>query len=395
MGIAGLDGGPTQVVPTILYREERDFSYDMCREGKFPLMTSLSRNPKTVVGNAAIKESVFDVSGATKPIVDGRVNDWSDFEQYMFCCYTSCLKLDPSERPCILTEPPLNPSTNRERLAEVMFETFSVPSIYIGVQAVLALYAYWDGKSSVTGTVVDSGDGVTHVIPVTDGYVSGSSVRETPIGGKDVTRIISQALVAREEVVVDCAETAVSLNRLSKQIKEKLAYICPDPLNELRLYDTDRSHFKQIEWTDPRTKAVKTCDIGYERFMSPEIFFRPELVGEGVQSLPQILYDSVQSSPIDYRKGLFNNIVLSGGSTMFPNFAPRLELELRNMLPSGSTLKVNVNTREDIQRFAVWYGASTLSQTAGFEKLLFTRAQYDEVGPIGARDSTITKCLGL
>ena len=80
---------------------------------------------------------------------------------------------------------------------------------------------------------------------------------------------------------------------------------------------------------------------------------------------------------------------------MFPNFAPRLELELRNSLPSGSSLKVNVNGKLDIQRFAVWQGAAALCQTPGFDKHMFTKAQYDEIGPRVARDTTITRCLGL
>ena len=394
MGLAG-PNGPAHVIPTILYRSERDVSAQLRNTGVFPLESSYTPHPLTVIGNSAVRESISDVFGSTKPIVDGRVNDWSDFEDYMFCCYTQYLKVDPSDRPCVLTEPPLNPASNREKTAEIMFETFGVPSMYIGVQAVLALYAYWDGKSSMTGTVIDSGDGVTHVIPVTDGYVSGSSVREIPIAGKDVTRIISEYLVARKEVVVDSPESAVALDRLSKQVKENLTYVCRDVMDEFKLYDAAESQFRKIEWIDPRSKQSRECEIGYERFMAPEVFFRPELVGNGIRSLPEIVHESIQASPIDYRKNLFSNIVLSGGSTMFPNFAPRLELELRNSLPNGSSLKVNVVGKDQVQRFAVWHGAAALCQTGGFDKHMFTKAQYEEIGPRVARDTTITRCLGL
>ena len=402
MGLAGTSG-PSHVIPTILYRGERDVSSELCQAGIFPLLSSYASNPLTVIGNAAVKESIGDVFGSTKPIVDGRVKDWSDFEEYMFCCYSQYLKMDPTDRPCVLTEPPLNPAANREKLAEIMFETFGVPSMYIGVQAVLALYAYWDGKSAMTGTVIDSGDGVTHVIPVTDGYVSGTSVREIPIAGKDVTRIISEYLVARKEVHVDSPESAVALDRLSKQVKENLTYVCRDVLEEFKLYDAKNSApnlFRKIEWTDPRTRQNRECDIGYERFMAPEVFFRPELVCEGIKSLPEIVFESIHASPIDYRKNLMNNIVLSGGSTMFSNFAPRLELELRNSfsssISSSSSVKINVNGKgDDLQRFAVWHGASALCNTPGFDKHMFTRGEYDEIGPRVCRDTTITRCLGL
>ena len=397
MGIAG-HSAPTHVVPTVLYREDRDRINKASRSGLFPITSSRAPAGITCIGHQAIKESINDVSGSTKPILDGRVNDWSDLEVFIQCCYTQFLKFDPSDRPCILTEPPLNPASNREKLAEVMFETFGVPSMYVGVQAVLALYSYWDGKSQVTGTVVDSGDGVTHVIPVTDGYVSGAAVREIPIAGKDVTRIISDALQARKEVTVDDPESAVALNRLAKQVKERLAYVCQDPLREFGAYDKNpESCFKKINYTDPRTGISKDCDIGYERFLAPEVFFQPSLVSSTCnQSLPMILYDSVQASPIDYRRGLLSNVVLSGGSTLFPNFGARLEHDVGLLLKSASSnATVKVNTNSDLQRYAVWHGASVLSQTPNFDRFLITKSDYLERGPSVARDTTITSCIGL
>jgi actin-related protein 3 len=110
----------------------------------------------------------------------------------------------PEDRNFLLTEPPLNPPENREAAAEIMFETFDAPGLHIGVQAVLALYASLatsDGNSggggasparSLTGVVVDSGDGCTHAIPVSDGYVLGSSIRSMPLAGRDVTSFVQQ-----------------------------------------------------------------------------------------------------------------------------------------------------------------------------------------------------------
>lgn len=397
MGIAG-KSGPTHVVPTVLYRQERDRISALSHSGVFQLSSSLSQLPITCIGNDAIRESINAVSGSTKPIVDGRVNDWSDLEQFLACGYSQYLRVDPTERPCVLTEPPLNPASNREKLAEVMFETFGVPSMYIGIQAVLALYAYWDGRSAVTGTVVDSGDGVTHVIPVTDGYIDGSCVREIPIAGKDVTRIISDALQARKEVIVENPETAVSLNRLAKQVKEKLAYVCQDPVKELRLFDANASScFKKISWTDPRSNAARDCEIGYEQFLGPEVFFQPALVSASVtQSLPMIVVDAIQASPIDYRKGLLSNVVLSGGSTLFPHFGSRLETEVVALLNKGSTATVRVNSsKPEVQRFAVWNGASVLTQTPQFNNMLMTKKDYFEHGPSRFRETTITRSVGL
>lgn len=90
----------------------------------------------------------------------------------------------------------MNTPENREYTAEIMFESFNVPGLYIAVQAVLALAASWTSRDvsdrCMTGTVVDSGDGVTHVIPVSDGYVIGSCIRHIPIAGRDVTYFVQQ-----------------------------------------------------------------------------------------------------------------------------------------------------------------------------------------------------------
>jgi actin-related protein 3 len=382
--------GPSHVIPTVLYRSDREESSEYCRRGVFPVITSHSQQPLMTIGNSAVKESVaLDASGFTKPIQDGRVHDWSDLEQFIHGCYGKYLKIHPSDHACILTEPPLNPARNRERLAETMFETFGVPSMYIGVQAVMALYAYEDGKGSLTGTVIDSGDGVTHVIPVTDGYVVGAA--EIPIAGKDVTKYIADSL--RKSVVVDSPESEVALNRLAKQIKEKLAYVCADPAAERRTYEKDFSHYRKVNWSDPKTGQSKECQVGYERFLGPEIFFQPKLAGLACPSLPVLLHDCVKDAPIDYRKALLGNVVLSGGSTMFENFASRTQSELSSLV----NVNINVKTAADpqVQRFAVWHGARVLAHNPNFDEVLFTKAQYDEVGPRGARDNTLTKCLGL
>jgi actin-related protein 3 len=102
------------------------------------------------------------------------------------------LRGEPEEHNFILTEPPMNPPENREKLAEIFFETFNAKGLYIGVQAILALYSdsqsqKLSNRDSLTGTVLDSGDGVTHVIPVADGFVIGSCIKHIPLAGRDMT----------------------------------------------------------------------------------------------------------------------------------------------------------------------------------------------------------------
>lgn len=100
----------------------------------------------------------------------GLVEDWDLMERFLEQCVFKYLRAEPEDHYFLLTEPPLNTPENREYTAEIMFETFNVPGLYIAVQAVLALAASWASRSAeertLTGIVVDSGDGVTHVIPV-------------------------------------------------------------------------------------------------------------------------------------------------------------------------------------------------------------------------------------
>ncbi len=152
----------------------------------------------------------------------------------------------------------MNTPENREYTAEIMFETFNVPGLYIAVQAVLALCASLltkqDGssKNGVTGTVIDSGDGVTHIIPVFEGYVIGSCIKHIPLAGRDVTNFVVQQLRDRGEELP--AEMALDL---SKKIKEMYCYVCPDLVKEYQKYDSDPTKFRQIKDVDPRTNKVR------------------------------------------------------------------------------------------------------------------------------------------
>jgi actin-related protein len=147
-------------------------------------------------------------------------------EKYWQRCIYQYMSADPEEHYFLLTEPPLNTPDNREYTAEIMFETFNVPGLYIAVQAVLALCASLltkqdaTGKNAgVTGTVIDSGDGVTHIIPVFEGYVIGSCIKHIPLAGRDVTNFVVQQLRDRGEDLPP--EEALNL---AKKIKEMYCF---------------------------------------------------------------------------------------------------------------------------------------------------------------------------
>jgi actin-related protein 3 len=342
------------------------------------------------IGDEAIDRPNY----ATKwPIRHGKVENWDYMEQFWEQAIFKYLRCEPEDHYFLLTEPPLNTPENREYTAEIMFESFNVPGLYIAVQAVLALAASWtsqsEGKRTLTGTVIDSGDGVTHVIPVAEGYVIGSCIKHIPIAGRDITKFVQQLLREREMNIPSeqSLETA-------KRVKEMYSYVCPDIVKEFAKYDTDpKKWIKTYTGIHNISKKPFTVDVAYERFLGPEIFFHPEFADpDFTTSITDLVDDTIQQCPIDVRRGLYKNIVLSGGSTMFKDFGRRVQRDIKKFCdkrtkatekitgksPTPTEVKV---IQHKMQRYAVWFGGSMLASLPEFYQVCHTKAQYEEYGP--------------
>eukprot|EP00931_Biecheleriopsis_adriatica_P085795 TRINITY_DN60595_c0_g1_i1.p1 TRINITY_DN60595_c0_g1~~TRINITY_DN60595_c0_g1_i1.p1 ORF type:complete len:462 (+),score=108.80 TRINITY_DN60595_c0_g1_i1:104-1387(+) len=345
----------------------------------------------------------------SSPVVKGRIEHWDDMERFLQQALFRNLRCTPEEHEFLLTEPPFNTPENRELMAEMMFETFNVKGLHIGVQAVLALYAQWvtdvkiDSQAmsnpNLTGLVVDSGDGLSHVIPVADGYVISSCIQELAIAGKHVTQFVNDMLCDRGEPVPP--EQRMEAARI---IKEKHAYLCRDVVEEYQKFDQDPRKFKSLSGVFPKTKQAWSIQVGYERFLAPEIFFHPEIFVESVTTpLPQVVDNCISQCPIDYRRRLYSNIVLSGGSTTFQHFKERLQHDLQSIVdarlmqaqlstgiaPQAMEVRVHGGRQRKQQRYAAWLGGSLLAQEAHFLSMCKTKREYEEVGPSCMRSSPV------
>ncbi|XP_059498116.1 actin-related protein 3B-like isoform X1 [Stegostoma tigrinum] len=405
------------------------------------------------IGDEAVDKPTY----ATKwPIRHGLVEDWDLMERFMEHVIFKYLRAEPEDHHFLMTEPPLNTPENREYLAEIMFESFNVPGLYIAVQAVLALAASWTsrqiGERTLTGIVIDSGDGVTHCIPVdkvpqnrmeiagrsgvlpdvrlltyyeyrfchspnktqtvpvgilrqpcpaswAEGYVIGSCIKHIPVAGRDITFFIQQLLREREIGIPpeQSLETA-------KIIKERYCYICPDIVKEFTKYDTDPGKWiKPYIGINAISKRQFSVDVGYERFLGPEIFFHPEFANpDFMQPISEVVDEVIQNCPIDVRRPLYKNIVLSGGSTMFRDFGRRLQRDLKRVvdtrlkiseqLSAGrikpKPIEVQVITHH-MQRYAVWFGGSMLASTPEFYQVCHTKKDYEEFGPSICRHNPV------
>eukprot|EP00806_Schmidingerella_arcuata_P001010 Macronucleus_1910.p1 GENE.Macronucleus_1910~~Macronucleus_1910.p1 ORF type:complete len:262 (+),score=93.49 Macronucleus_1910:1-786(+) len=258
----------------------------------------------------------------------------------------------------------------------------------------------------MTGTVIDSGDGVTHVFPVCDGYVISSCVKHIPLAGRDITNYTLQSLKDRGEQF-----KAGDANEIAAKIKEKYGYVCKDVLKEFNSFDkktmdeatgqmVQSNKFKRFVHRTLNGNMVE-LDVGYERFLGPEMFFHPEFVHKDfMKPLGEVVDDAIQSCPTEYRIKLYNNIVLSGGSTLFKGFDTRLKGQVQNILDqrmalfnqiSGSNETMSCEVAQNmVQRYAVWFGGSVLGSHEAFPQICKTREQYEEYGPSICRHNAIS-----
>mmetsp|Transcript_22741 Transcript_22741/g.38980 ORF Transcript_22741/g.38980 Transcript_22741/m.38980 type:complete len:417 (+) Transcript_22741:134-1384(+) len=392
MGYAG-NSEPDFVIPSVI----------TVADSKVPLPRNKLLDLDFFIGDEALEHARANpqTSVLNYPIRHGQVENWDLMEKYWERCLFHYLRCEPEDHAVVLTEAPLNPPENREYTAEIMFETFNVPSLYIGVQAVLALAASWlapdtETRGVLTGTVIDSGEGVTHIIPVSEGYVIGSNIKHVPIAGREITNFVMQLMRDRESIP---PEDALEVARL---VKERHCYVCKDMADEFAKYDSDPSQFRTYQGVRARTQQKWSCDVGYERFLGPEIFFNPEICNsEHTTPLPQMVDDIIQRCPIDTRRSLYKNIVLSGGSTMFRNLDRKLERAVQKLVVARAkeneqrlgTKAENIPTVKVIshpmQRHAVWYGGSMVGSLPEFSSVFHSKHDYEEYGPSICRHNRV------
>ncbi|KAF3038576.1 centractin- actin- protein of the dynactin complex [Didymella pomorum] len=297
------------------------------------------------------------------PLEHGIVTDWDDMERIWQYVYNEGLKTMSEDHPVLLTEPPLNPRENREVAAQILFETFNVPALYTSVQAVLSLYA--SGKT--TGLVLDSGDGVSHAVPVYQGFAIPNSIRRIDVAGRDVTEQLQLQLRKGGHIFHTSAE-----KEIVKAMKEATSYVALDIAKEEKDWSGSRSEGKAIDYTLPDGQKLK---IGAERFRAPEILFNPELIGLEYPGVHQIVVEAIQRTDMDLRKSLYGNIVLSGGSTLTKGFGNRLLHEVQRLAVKDMRIKI-LAPPERI--YTTWTGGSILAGLSTFKKMWVEKDEWQE-----------------
>jgi len=268
-----------------------------------------------VVGEECARlRSLLDVN---YPVENGIIRNWDDMNAVWDHTFYEKLKINPPDCKILLTEPPMNPKSNRQKLVENMFEHYNFSALHISIQAVLTLYA----QGLFTGVVVDSGDGVTHVVPVYEGFAIANHIERLDVAGRHITKYLIKLLQLR----------GYSFNRIAdfetvRQIKESLCYVGFDNQIERKLALETTVLVQPFTLPDGRT-----IKLSAERFEAPEALFCPQLVDVDKPGISELVFNCINNCDIDTRSEFYKHIVLSGGSTMYPGLPGRMEKEMKEL----------------------------------------------------------------
>ena len=305
----------------------------------------------------------------TYPVENGVIRNWEDMEHVWSHLFNERMGVPTAGARVLLTEAPLNPKENKRKMLEVMFEKYAFGFAQLETQAILTLY----GQGRMTGLVLDSGDGVTHIVSVYQGYVLPHLTRRLDVAGRHITRYLVKLLLGR----------GYAFNRTSDfptvaEIKEKLCYVALDPRKELRLAEDTTVLMEKFTLPDGRVIA-----IGQERFQAAEALFRPDLIDVESPGMSDLVWEVIQAAEPDVRPELYKGICLSGGSTMYPGLPSRLEHDIKARyldLVKGDKaragkLKLTIDDPPR-RKHAVFEGAAVIAQIyAKNDAYWFSKAQ--------------------
>ena len=315
---------------------------------------------KFFVGKEA--SAISGVLNINNPVSEGVINNWDDIEKLLGYIFSSELKIDPNEYNILLTETPMNPKENKEKLAQIMFENFNVQRCYIALESLLSLFSA--GKD--TGISVDIGDGISSFVPIYYGCSLPYAIIRSNVAGRLLTKYLNELLEKKGYNFSTMAE-----KEIIKDIKEKGCYISNDN------YENELKNIDNFLYELPDGNKI---ELKEERIKCPEVLFNPSIINNNDKNVSQNCYEAVEKCDNDIKKDIYNCIDLTGGSSMFPGLEERFYKEIKDLvdIDMKNEIKIeNLNSR----KYGVWTGGAILTMS-GFELKWITKAEYEESGDL-------------
>ncbi|GBE61055.1 actin II [Babesia ovata] len=339
------------VVDTGSYNIKVGYSGAEAPLSTFRSIVGYREGAELVLGDAALKET--DSKAILHPIQHGIVRNWALAERLWMHAFHNELKVSQREHPVLLSEPPLNPKLHRERCCQLFFEAFDVPGLYMAPTSLLALY----GSSKTTGLVLDVGEGVAHAVPINEGTIVPHAIGRLDVGGYDVTSFFLASIDALDR-------HKLQDRHIANQIKEQCGYVALDYENELKMAEKQPEQYSK-RFTLPDGSVIAT---GTASFRCPEMLFSPEVAGSSAPKLADVVYYSVRSCEPEMHKTMFSNILLTGGSSLFPGFVERCEKDIKAATNDNAPVKIASSIKN--RAYAVWVGGSIVASLQTFQQIV-------------------------
>ncbi|KAK6627362.1 hypothetical protein RUM44_009839 [Polyplax serrata] len=352
------------------------------------IMKAKSERRRPFVGDQI--EDCRDASGLfyILPFQKGYLINWDvqkNVWDYIFS--KECCDYNISEMNVIVTEPFFNFPTIQEAMTEIFFEEFACTSLLRINSQSLSSYNYSSNNSeALCCVVVDSGYSFTHVAPYIKNKKVANAIRRIDVGGKLLTNHLKDIISYRQLHVMD--ETYVI-----NQVKEDSCFVSQDFMKDMAIaskkgpqnvimreyvlpdYTTIRRGY--LCGPGERGEDHQCLRLNNERFSVPETLFHPTDIGINQMGIPETIIHSILSCPPETHPHLFSNIVVTGGSTLFPGFRDRVEKEIRALAPDH--FDVRVTMPEDPIQYA-WKGGALLANSESFSEMTVSRKDYEEKG---------------
>ncbi|XP_060845430.1 actin-like [Rhopalosiphum padi] len=321
-------------------------------------------------GEPAIRNK--DILNTICPIRNGIISDWDTMEQIWYHMYYEELKVPPENYNILHTEVDMNSKSLREKMFETMFELFNVPNTAVIPKSVLALYS----SGRTTGLMVDSGYDYTQIMPIFEGYPLHHAMQTISVGGWHVTQYLMELLNNR-----GYSFNSTKDFEILDDIKEKLCYLSLDFKFEINMYNKE----KEKQYTLPDGMMI---NVGSEAFQSPEILFDPLLfnIESKLGGIHNLIYRACSSCDKNEQKNMYNNIILAGGNTLFPNLSSRLMTTVAELV--APTTKVQI-TADPGRKYSTWLGGALLASIPSYQQMWVSKEMYDEQGAIAVHDKSL------